>query len=119
MAICSASSIDTNGSAGSSSSMRLRPILKEEGIYPSPKPGKGSWDDFVKIRAKTLWQCDFFSKMVMTTSGMRQTYVLAFLHVSSRRVTCSPAMLKPDDKCATALAQSMLEQTRASELPVR
>lgn len=97
----------------------VRTILKEEGVHPSPKRGKGSWDEFIKIHAETLWQCDFFSKMVMTTSGLRQAYVLAFLHVKSRCVICSPATLRPDDQWSTAQAQSMLEQARAMDLPVR
>lgn len=57
--------------------------------------------------------------MVMTTSGIRQAYVLAFLHVNSRRVICSPATPKPDDRWVAAQAQSMLEQARESSLPVR
>ncbi len=97
----------------------VRTILKEEGIHPGPKRGPGTWDHFVKIHAETLWQCDFFSKMVMTASGLRQAHVLAFLHVNSRRVTCSPATLKPDDKWVTAQAYSILEQARGMELPMR
>ena len=50
----------------------VRTILKEEGVHPTPERGKRSWDDFVKIHAETLWQCDFFSKMVMTSSVLRQ-----------------------------------------------
>lgn len=96
----------------------VRTILKEEGVHPSPKRGKGSWDEFIKIHADTLWQCDFFSKMVMTSSGLRHAYVLAFLHVDSRRVICSPATIKPDDKWVTTQAQSMLEQARGMNLPV-
>ena len=97
----------------------VRTILKEEGIHPGPKRGPGTWDNFIKIHAETLWQCDFFSKMVMTASGFRQAYVLAFIHVKSRRVICSPATFKPDDKWVTTQAQSMFEQARGMELPVR
>ncbi|QDT01481.1 hypothetical protein HG15A2_48230 [Adhaeretor mobilis] len=97
----------------------MRTILKEEGLHPGPKRGPGTWDEFLKIHADTLWQCDFFSKMAMTSSGLRQAYVLAFLHVKSRRVICSPATIKPDDKWVAAQAESMLEQTRGMDLPVR
>ncbi|TWT48975.1 integrase core domain-containing protein [Botrimarina hoheduenensis] len=97
----------------------VRTILKEEGIHPGPKRGPGTWDEFIKIHAETLWQCDFFSKMVMTSTGLRQAYVLAFLHVNSRRMICSPATLKADDTWVTAQAESMLEQARGRELPVR
>jgi putative transposase len=97
----------------------VRTILKEEGIYPGPKRGPGTWDEFISIHAETLWQCDFFSKMVLTSTGLRQAYVLAFLHINSRRVICSPATLKADDKWATTQAESMLEQARGMELPIR
>ncbi len=97
----------------------VRTILKEEGVHPSPKRGKGTWDEFIKIHAETLWQVDFFSKKVVTKTGIKQAFVLAFLHVNSRRVICSPATFKPDDKWMVAEAQSMLEQTKAMDLPVR
>lgn len=97
----------------------VRTILKEEGIHPGPKRGPGTWDSFVKIHSDTLWQCDFFSKMVMTSNGLKQAFVLAFMHVKSRRVICSPATIKPENKWVTAQAVSMLERARAMELPVR
>jgi len=55
----------------------------------------------------------------MTSTGLRQAYVLAFLHVNSRRVICSPATLKADDSWVTAQAESMLQQARSMDLPVR
>ncbi len=97
----------------------VRSILKEEGVSPSPKRGKGSWDEFVKIHAETLWQIDFFSKMVLTPRGLRQAYVLVFLNVQSRRVICSPATFKPDDAWMVVQAESMLERAKGMELPVR
>jgi len=30
-------------------------ILKEHGLDPGPKRGEGTWDDFIRIHAKTLW----------------------------------------------------------------
>ncbi|MEM9185583.1 MAG: hypothetical protein AAGB00_03715 [Planctomycetota bacterium] len=61
----------------------------------------------------------FFQQDGDDSTGLRQAYVLAFLHVNSRRVICSPATLKPDDEWVTAQAESMREQARAMELPVR
>lgn len=97
----------------------VRKILQEEGVSPSPKRQSRKWDEFVRIHAKTLWQCDFFTKTVVTTTGLRDAYVLAFLHVDSRRVICSPATLHPDDAWCVAQAESMLEQAEQMELPVR
>ncbi|TWT72837.1 Integrase core domain protein [Posidoniimonas polymericola] len=97
----------------------VRTILKEEGVSPSPKRGRGTWDEFIKIHADTLWQCDFFSKMVVTKTGLKQAYVLAFLHVESRRVICSPATFRADDQWMVEQAESMLKQAKVMELPVR
>jgi putative transposase len=96
----------------------VRTILKEKGVQPSPKRGKGTWDEFIKIHAETLWQVDFFSKMVVTKTGLTQAFVLAFLHVESRRVICSPATFKPEDKWMVKQAEAMLCQARETGLPI-
>lgn len=80
-----------------------------ERVNPGPKRGPGTWDEYLKIHAETLWQCDFFIKMIMTSTGLRRAYVLAFLYVNSRRVICPSATLKPDDKWVTTQAETMLE----------
>ena len=64
----------------------VKMILKEHGIDPGPKRGKGSWDEFLKIHADTLWQCDFLSKPMWTAKGLVDVYLLVFLHLGSRRV---------------------------------
>lgn len=64
----------------------VRKILKEEGIHPGPQRGPGTWHEFVKTHAETLWQADFFTKPVVTKTGIKQAFVLAILHVNSRRV---------------------------------
>jgi Integrase core domain len=70
-------------------------ILRSEGLDPGPKRGKGTWDELVKLHAETLWQCDFFSKRLMTRRGIRQAFVLAFLNVATRRVWVSPCTCRP------------------------
>lgn len=47
-------------------------ILREGGHDPGPKRGKGTWEEFLKAHAETLWQCDFFSKRVLTRTGIKQ-----------------------------------------------
>ncbi len=96
----------------------VRTILKEEGIHPGPKRGKGTWDEFLKIHAETLWQVDFFSKPVITTSGIKQAFVMAFLHINSRRVICSPATFKADDDWVVAQAKSFLHEAKKLDLPI-
>lgn len=36
-------------------------VLRAEGLDPGPKRGAGTWDEFVKRHAATLWATDFFS----------------------------------------------------------
>lgn len=97
----------------------VRTILKEQDIKPSPKRGRGSWDEFIKIHSETLWQVDFFSKMVVTRRGLRQAFVLAFLNVETRRVICSPSTFKPDTKWMAKQARLLLRQAKKEELPIR
>ena len=49
----------------------IKNILKEECIKPSPKRGPGTWDEFLIIHVETLWQVDFFSKMIWTPTRLR------------------------------------------------
>ncbi len=40
----------------------VKNILKANGLEPGPKRGAGTWDEFLKIQAATLWQCDFYAR---------------------------------------------------------
>ncbi len=97
----------------------VRTILKEQDLKPSPKRGKGTWDEFIKIHAETLWQVDFFSKMVVTRKGIKQSFVLAFINIKTRRVFCSASTFKPDTKWMVKQAKSLLKQARSADLPIR
>jgi len=96
----------------------IKNILKEEGIKPSPKRGPGNWDEFLKAHVNTLWQVDFFSKMIWTPSGLRQAFVLAFIHIGTRRVICSPCSFKPDGKWIVSQAHSFIEHAREGDLRI-
>jgi putative transposase len=96
----------------------IKNILKEDGIKPSPIRGSGTWDEFLKIHVDTLWQVDFFNKMIWTPTGLRQAFVLAFIHVGTRRVFCSPCSFKPDAKWMVRQAHSFVEQAREAGLRI-
>src|SRR5205807_6200026 len=81
---------------GGISRSTVRNILKEAGIDPGPKRGEGSWTDFVKRHAQTLWGCDFFTQKVATLRGMVEIFVLFFIHVGSRRVHIAGMTANPD-----------------------
>jgi hypothetical protein len=76
----------------------VKNILKENGLEPGPKRGEGTCDEFLKIHAATLWQCDFYSKKVLTIKGFRDLFLLVFLHVESRRVFIAPSTFHPNEE---------------------
>jgi putative transposase len=96
----------------------VKRILKDAGYDPGPKRGEGTWDDFLKQHAASLWQCDFFSKRLLTVKGIRDAFVIAFLNVKTRQVILSPPTLNPDAVWAVAQANSFVQQARALGLPV-
>jgi hypothetical protein len=71
-------------------------ILKEHGLDPGPRRGLGTWDEFLKRHAATLWATDFFSKPVWTKAGLVDYFVLCFIHLGSRRVYVSGLTAQPD-----------------------
>jgi putative transposase len=96
----------------------VKNILKAAGLDPGPQRGEATWDEFLTRHASSLWQCDFFSRRVLTPRGFRQVFVLAFLNVETRRVILSPATYQPDAEWVEAQAQAFVAQAREAGLPV-
>jgi putative transposase len=86
----------------------VKVILKENNIDPGPKRGKGTWDEFLKIHADTLWQCDFVSKPMWTMKGLVDLYFVVFLHLGTRRCWISPCTLSPDSAWVSQQAKNFL-----------
>jgi putative transposase len=85
----------------------IRNILLENGLDPGPKRGEGTWHDFIKRHAETLWACDFFTKKVWTTRGLVDVFVLFFMHIGSRRVYVSGMTPNPDRAWMVQQARNM------------
>jgi putative transposase len=97
----------------------VKRILKEHGYDPMPKRGDGSWDEFLKRHAASLWQCDFLGKRVVTLcGGIRTAYVLVFIHLKTRQVIVSPSTLNPDDEWVCAQTERFVHLARGRGLPV-
>ncbi|WP_254508175.1 integrase core domain-containing protein [Anatilimnocola floriformis] len=96
----------------------VRAILKGHGYDPGPKRGEGTWDEFLKQHAASLWQCDFFSKRILTLRGIREVFVLAFLHVETRRVVLSPATFHPDESWVVGQMEQFVQKARSQKLRV-
>ncbi|MBA2115564.1 integrase core domain-containing protein [Bremerella alba] len=91
----------------------VKNILKEHGLEPGPKRGEGTWDEFLKMHAATLWQCDFYAKRVLTARGFRDLYLLIFLHVESRQVYIAPSTFHPNEEWVTEQAQAFLKHAES------
>jgi len=86
----------------------VKNILKVAGVDPGPKRGEGSWDEFLKIHADTLWQCDFLSVKTLTKSGFVDLYLLAFIHLGTRSAWISPCTQHPDSAWVTQQGRNFL-----------
>ena len=90
----------------------VKNILKAHGFDPGPQRGVGTWDEFLKLHAATLWQSDFFSKKILTIKGFRDAFVLVFLHVETRRVFVTPATQHPNQAWMEQQAQAFVEHVK-------
>lgn len=96
----------------------VRNILIENGFDLGPKRGEGSWDEFLKIHAKSLWACDFISKKIWTLGGLVDYYVLFFIHLETRQVIVSSCTAHPDAEWVAQQARNMLMETEDRGLQV-
>jgi putative transposase len=94
----------------------VKNILKENGYDPGPQRGHGTWDEFIKIHAATLWQCDFVSKRIVTPKGLRDAFLLVFLQVETRRVYISPATHHPNEAWVNEQAEAFLKFAKKAKL---
>ena len=78
----------------------IRRVLVDENILPdpdrhAPKGVQTPWRKFIAIHMNAMVACDFFCKTIWTPLGKRISYVLAFVHLGSRRVFLSPSTYNP------------------------
>jgi putative transposase len=88
----------------------VKRILRDKGFDPSPKRSDSTWAQFLERHAKTLWQCDFLMKRVVTWRGIRYAYVLVWINIKSRRVYTSPVTFKPTQEWTAQQAVKTLHQ---------
>lgn len=93
----------------------VRNILKEEGIRPGPDRTNDCWENFIKRHAETLWATDFFSVKAVTTRGLRDMYLMAFLCLSTREVIVSSSTEHPNSAWVVEQTESFLDQTKNRE----
>jgi len=94
----------------------VKRILRQHKLEPGPKSGPGTWEEFLRIHAETLWQADFFSRLIWTRKGLRQCYLLVFLHVGSRRAFVTPCTLKPTSAWVKEQAEAFIQHTKDQQI---
>lgn len=90
----------------------VRTILKEHGIEPSPDRTSDSWADFLKRHGETLWGCDFFAVRSVTSKGIRDLYVMAFLCLKTREVIVTESTERPDSAWVCRQTDWFIDQTK-------
>jgi putative transposase len=95
-------------------------ILKENGFDRGPDRNEGTWSDFLKREAATLYACDLFSTKVWTALGAVEFFVLFFIHIGSvRSRQFSATTLVRNTPCDRRCLPESLGQYCASCIAVR
>jgi putative transposase len=94
-------------------------VMKEHGFEPGPKRGEKTWHEFITMHADSLWQADFFSNKVFTLNGWREYFMIAFLHVGSRRVFVTPATDHPTAEWVAEQAKAFRQHSQENGLEAR
>jgi putative transposase len=90
----------------------VRRVLVDENILPGPdrRAPKGvmtPWRTFIKIHMNVMIATDFFRKTVWMPLGKKTAYVLAFIHLGSRKVYVSSSTYHPTDKWVRQQARNV------------
>jgi putative transposase len=97
----------------------VKRILKAHGLEPTPKRSRDTWDEFLKRHAHSLWPCDFLTKKSLTVTGLRDVFVLVFIHVKSRQVVVSSATRTPNEAWVTGQIERFVKTARSRGLCMR
>ena len=78
----------------------VRRVLVDENILPdpgrhAPRGVQTPWRKFIAIHMNVMVATDFFCKTLWTPLGRKTAYVLAFIHLGSRKVFLSPSTCNP------------------------
>lgn len=71
----------------------IRSLLRRSGFGPAPRRGGPSWAEFLRVQAKGIVACDFFT---VETVWLRTLYVLFFIDHGTRRVRLAGVTPNPD-----------------------
>lgn len=95
-------------------------ILKRHGLEPSPRRSGPTWAEFLRVQAKGLLACDFFS---VDTVLLRRLYVLFFVELDTRTVHLAGVTAHPTCTWVTQQARNfcfgLTERTSPAKFLIR
>jgi putative transposase len=90
----------------------VRRVLVDEKILPdpyrhAPKGVQTPWRKFIAMHMNVMVACDFFCKTLWTPFGKKTAFVLAFIHLGSRKVFLSPSTSNPNGEWMQQQARNL------------
>jgi len=90
----------------------VRRVLVDEKILPDPDRRAPAgvqtpWRKFIAIQMNVMVAADFFCKTIWAPLGKHTAYVLAFIHLGSRKVFLSPSTLNPTNEWVCQQARNV------------
>jgi putative transposase len=98
------------------SATSVRKILAGAGLGPAGARGGPSWGEFIRLQAKSMIACDFFT---VDTVALRRIYVLFFVELSNRRVHLAGITSKPDGSWVAQQARNLAWGLSDRQIPLR
>jgi putative transposase len=88
----------------------VKNILKDHGIEPAPKRGKGmDWSTFIKTHLGEIVVADFFTVEIVKQFGLVRYYVFFVIDIQSRRVHIAGIVYQPYGEWMKQIARNLTD----------
>ncbi len=84
--------------------MKIRTLLRANGLGPAPRRAGPTWGEFLRAQAHGMLAFDFFT---VETAWLRTVYVLFAIEIGSRRVHILGVTRNPDSAWVTQQARNL------------
>ena len=91
-------------------------ILQRHGLDPSPGRSGPTWSEFLRVQAKTILACDFFT---VDTVWLRRLYVLFFIELDTRQVFVTAMTARPTGAWVVQQARNLSFELSERTQPVK